>query len=429
MRSRNENMSTSKNTDPINNSNTINNDKNNNNNNDKNNNNNNNDKKDIDDMNDQITKWDELEIPTELLRGIYAYGFEEPSPIQRKAIKPILTGRDVIAQAQSGTGKTATFAIGGLSTIDLSNKNPQVLCLSPTRELTIQTAKVVKQLGSMMIGLNIVTLVGGSSIDNDMKNLRNQSSHFIAGCPGRVNDIFRRNPNIAKDIKMVILDEADEILSSGFEEQVYNIFQYLNKDIQVIICSATMPNHMKYITDQIMNNPIQIFVKAEQLTLEGISQYYIAVDDDSQKYETLKDLYSTISVSQSIIYANSVRRVAELHDALHGEGFPVCCIHSGMSKEDREISLSKFRSGGFRVLISSNVTARGIDIQQVSVVINFDIPRDISTYLHRIGRSGRWGRKGMGINMITRRDVDKLREIEQFYSTQIDEMPSNISVG
>jgi superfamily II DNA/RNA helicase len=177
-----------------------------------------------------------------------------------------------------------------------------------------------------------------------------------------------------------------------------------------------------------MNNPQKIIVKAEQLTLEGISQYYIPVNDDVQKYETLIDLYGRFSVSHCIIYTNSVKRVEDLHQAMISDGYPVCCMHSNMNKNERENALTDFRSGKYRVLISSNVTARGIDIQQVSCVINFDIPRDISTYLHRIGRSGRWGRKGAGINFITERDVYKMREIETFYNTQITEMPDNFTI-
>ena len=175
-----------------------------------------------------------------------------------------------------------------------------------------------------------------------------------------------------------------------------------------------------------MRDPIKIIVKTEQLTLEGIKQYYVNLNDDSQKYETLKDLFSTFSVSQCIIYCNSVRRVADLYDAMLQDGYPVCQIHSNLDKTDRQKNYEAFRSGAQRVLISSNVTARGIDIQQVSIVVNFDIPKCVNTYLHRIGRSGRWGRKGVGINLITRRDVDKLKEIEEYYQTQITEMPANL---
>jgi len=373
----------------------------------------------------EISNWDELEIDTNLLRGIYAYGFEKPSPIQKKAIKPIIIGKDIIAQAQSGTGKTATFTIGALSHVNTDSDTTQILCLSPTRELSIQTANVMKGLGSMMKNLRVQVLVGGSSIDEDIGNLKGNVPHIIAGCPGRVYDMMRRNHILSKNIKLVILDEADEMLSSGFKEQVYNIFQNFKSDIQVALFSATLPDHINGITSKFMRNPVRIQVKAEQLTLEGISQYYIAVEDDRQKYLTLKDLYSYMSVSQTIIYANSIKRVAALYDAMTEDGFPVCRIHSGMDKAERDKAFADFRTGSYRVLISSNVTSRGIDIQQVSLVINFDIPKCVHNYLHRIGRSGRWGRKGVGINLITRRDVSKMKEIEAHYSTQINEMPAS----
>jgi superfamily II DNA/RNA helicase len=373
----------------------------------------------------EIQSWDDLEISNDLLRGIYAYGFEKPSPIQCKSIVPILKGKDIIAQAQSGTGKTAAFSIGALSIVNLSEDTTQILVLSPTRELTIQTARVMSSLGSMMNGLKTQVLVGGSSIDEDASSLKNNVPHVIAGCPGRVYDMMRRGNIVAKNIKLVILDEADEMLSSGFKEQIYNIFQSFNKNIQVALFSATLPDYINNITTKFMRNPVKVYVKVESLTLEGISQYYVAVEDDKQKYATLKDLYSIISVSQCIIYCNSVKRVSDLYDAMIEDGFPFCCIHSNMEKAARDNSFAEFRTGKNRVLISSNVTARGIDIQQVSVVINFDVPKCVHTYLHRIGRSGRWGRKGVGINFITRRDLSKIKEIEKYYSTQIDELPAS----
>ncbi len=373
----------------------------------------------------EIETWDELDISNDLLRGIYAYGFEKPSPIQCKSIVPIIKGKDIIAQAQSGTGKTAAFSIGALSIINLSENTSQILVLSPTRELTIQTAKVMSSLGQMMSGLKTQVLVGGSSIDEDSSALKNNIPHVIAGCPGRVYDMIRRGNIVAKNIKLVILDEADEMLSSGFKEQIYNIFQSFNKNIQVALFSATLPEYINNITAKFMRDPVKVYVKVERLTLEGISQFYVAVEDDKQKYATLKDLYSIISVSQCIIYCNSVKRVADLYEAMIEDGFPVCCIHSNMEKVARDNSFAEFRIGKNRVLISSNVTARGIDIQQVSVVINFDIPKCVHTYLHRIGRSGRWGRKGVGINFITRRDLSKVKEIEKYYSTQINELPAN----
>jgi translation initiation factor 4A len=218
------------------------------------------------------------------------------------------------------------------------------------------------------------------------------------------------------------------MLSSGFKEQVYDIFQFLDKArVQVALFSATLPEEIQMITNQIMRNPAVITVKAEKLTLDGISQYFVAVEDDRQKYLTLKDLYANISVTQCIIYCNSVKRVTDLYEAMMEDGFPVACIHSAMEKNERDKSFQNFKSGGSRVLISSNVTSRGIDVQQVSTVINFDIPKCVHTYLHRIGRSGRWGRKGVGINFITRRDVPKIKEYEEHYKCEIQECPVNLS--
>lgn len=375
----------------------------------------------------EIDNWDEFDIKPDLLRGIYGHGFEKPSPIQRKAIKPIVDGKDIIAQAQSGTGKTATFTIGALSKVELEKNETQVLVLSPTRELSKQTANVMLSIGGMMKDLRVQVIVGGSSIDEDSAFMKNNIPHVIAGCPGRVYDMIRRNHINVKTVKIVVLDEADEMLSTGFKEQVYNIFQHFKNDVQVALFSATLPPYIDNITSKFMRDPVRVTVKTEQLTLEGISQYFIAVEDDMQKYATVKDLYKFMSLSQCIIYCNSVKRVSDLYDAMMEDGFPVCRIHSSMEKADRDKAFTEFRIGSSRVLISSNVTARGIDIQQVSCVINFDIPKDVHTYLHRIGRSGRWGRKGTGINLITRRDTSKLKEIEEYYSCQINELPANFN--
>jgi translation initiation factor 4A len=375
----------------------------------------------------EIKYWDDLDLNPKLLRGIFGYGFEKPSPIQQKAIKPIISGKDVIAQAQSGTGKTATFTIGALSNVDTANNSTQVLVLSPTKELTLQTAKVFESLGGMMDGLKIQTFYGGSIIEEGSSFSNKNIPHVICGCPGRVFDMMRRDKISAKKIKTIILDEADEMLSSGFKDQVYNIFQYLNNEVQVVLVSATLPDTINPIIEKIMRDPIKICVKREMLTLEGIKQFYLAVDDDRQKYLTLKDVFSHLSVSQCIIYCNSIKRVQDLYEAMKEDDFPVCRIHSSMDKVEREKSFQDFRMGCSRVLISSNVTARGIDIQQVSIVINFDLPKCVNTYLHRIGRSGRWGRKGVGINFITRRDIVKMKEIEAHYSTEISELPSDLA--
>lgn len=372
-----------------------------------------------------ITSWDDLDLKPELLRGIYAYGFENPSPIQKKSILPILNGKDVIAQAQSGTGKTACFTISSLQIADININSPQVIIISPTRELSSQIKNVLDSISINIKNLNTQLLVGGTSTEADIKLLRDNPPHIIVGCPGRIHDMLRRKYISHDSIKFVVLDEADEMLSSGFKEQVYNIFQYLSNDIQISLFSATMPPSLYILTEKFMRNPVKIIVKTEQLTLDGIKQYFVNLDDDNMKYETLKDLFSAFSVAQCIIYCNSVRRVSDLYDAMVQDDYPVCQIHSSLDKIERQKNYDLFRAGDKRVMISSNVTARGIDIQQVSTVINFDIPKCSSTYLHRIGRSGRWGRKGVAINFITRRDYRQLKDIESYYQTEIAELPSD----
>ena len=380
------------------------------------------------DENYSINSWDDLDCDLNLSRGIHCIGFENPSPIQKKAILPMNTGRDIIAQAQSGTGKTGCFSIGTLMRLNIEKNTTQVIILSPTHELTNQTKNVIDKIGSFMKGLKTKSLIGGVSIDNDLKYLKNNKPHILLGCPGRIHDMLKRKRVDTDNLKMLVIDEADELLSNDFKSQIYNIFQHMPDNIQVALFSATLPNDLINITNKFMRNPIEILVKSEQLTLEGIKQYYIALDCDDDKYNTLKDLYNMLTINQCIIYCNSVNRVKDLYDAMVSENFPVCRIHSKMSKEERKKNYEDFKLGAQRVLISSNVTARGVDIQQVSVVINFDVPNDVYTYLHRIGRSGRWGRKGTGINFVTKRDIGKMKNIEEYYSTEIKEMPANVNM-
>ena len=374
-----------------------------------------------------INNWDEYELKDDLLRGIYANGFDSPSQIQKTAILPVIQKRDIIAQAPSGTGKTATFAIGALQRIDTSVAKTQVLILAPTHELVKQISSVVTTLGNMMKDLKTKTLVGGTSVMEDAEDLRKNVPHIIIGSVGRVNDMVRRRNIKMNDIKMFVLDEADEMLSGGFIESVHYMFQCLNSDVQVAVFSATMPPEMLELTSKFMRNPVKITIEAEKLNLEGISQYYIALSDDNSKFDTLKDLLGQLSVNQMIIYSNSVNRVIDLYDALIKENFAVCCLHSTMPSHERKAVLQDFRGSKYRIMISSDVTARGIDVQQVSTVINFDVPRNVNTYLHRIGRSGRWGRKGMAINFVTRQDIGNLKNIESHYKSNIEELPGDFA--
>jgi translation initiation factor 4A len=373
------------------------------------------------------TTWESLNLTENLTRGIYRFGFEKPTPIQQMAILPIIQRKDVVAQAQSGTGKTGSFTIASLQQIDLTSRTTQVLILAPTFELVKQISSVVTSLGSAMDGLVIKTLVGGTSVSDDARDLNTNCPHIVVGTAGRVYDMIRRRNLMTSSIKLFVLDEADEMLSKGFKEQIYDIFKHFSDNVQVALFSATLPDDILTLSTKFMREPIHITLKPEELTLECIQQYYISMIDDRSKYETLKDLFSFLQLSQCIIYVNTVKRVEELYNAMIADGFPVCCIHSGMEKTQREASLAKFRTGAFRVLVSSGVTARGIDVQQVSTVINFDMNRNIETYLHAIGRSGRFGRKGLAINFITKYDIDFMRKLEEHYKISIRELPEDFA--
>jgi superfamily II DNA/RNA helicase len=368
--------------------------------------------------------FDSMGLNESILRAIYAYGFENPSSIQQSGICAIKSGRDVIAQAQSGTGKTGTFTIGMLECIDESILKVQGLIIAPTRELARQIHMIVESFSSYT-KIKSSLLIGGSSISEDISNIRN-GVHILVGTPGRVYDIIRReviNPN---DISIFVLDEADEMLSYGFKDQIRNIFQCLSNNVQVCLFSATLPDGIVDITSKFIKNPLRILVKSDELTLEGIKQFYIPMDHESFKFETLCDLYESISINQAIIYCNIRKKVDWLTTKMQMEDFTVSSIHGDMDQVERNRVMNDFRNNKTRVLITTDILARGIDVQQVSIVINYDLPRDCETYIHRIGRSGRFGRKGVAINFITQHNTDMLKNLEQFYCTQIEEMPMNI---
>ena len=370
--------------------------------------------------------WDELNCDNNLLRGIYGFGFEKPSIIQQKAILPIIDKKDVIAQSQSGTGKTGCFCIATLQLINLKENATQAIILAPTRELSQQIKNVLDNIGKYMSGLKTQLLIGGSSVNNDVSLLSEPCKpHIVVGCPGRVFDMVNRKKLSIKNIRIIVLDEADEMLSRGFKDQVYNIFKYLPNDSQIVLFSATLPKELNDITKSFMRDPYEILIESEKLSLEGIKQYYVAVEDENQKYETLVDIFGIVSMKHTIIYCNNVSSVSYLYEEMSKENYPVCQIHSNMTHEERRQNLLDFSSGVKRVLISSDITSRGIDIQQVRTVINYDVPSCVHSYLHRIGRSGRWGRKGISINFVTKSDSYKLRDIETHYKIKIEELPAS----
>ena len=372
-----------------------------------------------------IPTFDELGLREDLLRGIYAYGFERPSAIQQRAIKPIVKGRDVIAQAQSGTGKTATFSISALQAIDTTTRETQVLVLSPTRELAVQIQKVVLALGDYM-SVQCHACIGGQNIGHDIRKL-DYGQHIVSGTPGRVFDMIQRRNLRTRAIKMLILDEADEMLNEGFKEQIYDIYRYLPPATQVVLVSATLPHEVLEMTTKFMSDPLRVLVKRDELTLEGIKQFFVAVEREDWKFDTLCDLYDTLTITQAVIFCNTRRKVDWLTEKMREANFTVSSMHGDMKQKERNEIMQQFRSGDTRVLITTDVWARGLDVQQVSLVINYDLPNNRELYIHRIGRGGRFGRKGVAINFATNDDIKILRDIEQYYSTQIDEMPMNVA--
>jgi len=369
--------------------------------------------------------FDDMELKEELLRGIYAYGFEKPSAIQQRAIVPCIKGFDVIAQAQSGTGKTATFAVSILQKIDTSLRECQALILAPTRELAQQIQKVVMALGDYM-GAQCHACIGGTSVREDMRKL-DIGQHIVVGTPGRVFDMISRKVLRTTDIKQFVLDEADEMLSRGFKDQIYDVFRHLNSEIQVNLFSATVPVEVLEVTTRFMRDPVRILVKKEELTLEGIRQFYVSVEREEWKLDTLCDLYETLTITQAVIFCNTRRKVDWLTEKMHQRDFTVSAMHGDMDQKERDVIMREFRSGSSRVLITTDLLARGIDVQQVSLVINYDLPTNRENYIHRIGRGGRFGRKGVAINFVTDDDKRTLQDIEKFYNTQIDEMPMNVA--
>ena len=368
--------------------------------------------------------FDELGINETILRGVYAYGFEKPSQIQMKAIPVVISKKDIVAQAQSGTGKTGAFTIGTLSLLDDTKKQTQLLILTPTRELADQIYNVVVEI-SNYTKIQVAKCVGGTNVNMCGDELR-KNPHVVIGTPGRLIDMMNRRNIVTDGINTLVLDEADEMLSYGFKEDMYIIIQALRKDAQICLFSATLPPDILELTEKFMNNPVNVLVKQEELTLEGIQQFYVNVKHSDWKYDVIADLYDTINVNQCIIYINSRQRIVDIYMKLCENNFPVEYITGERTGQERNDIMEKFRAGQIRILLSSDLLARGIDIQQLSLVINYDLPKEKETYIHRIGRSGRYGRKGVAINLIGDRDVEYLKHIESFYDTKIDEMPANI---
>lgn len=366
----------------------------------------------------------ELGLKDEILKGIYNYGFEKPSQIQRVAIKPIIDGKDIVVQSHSGTGKTATFIIGLLQRIDEELKQPQCIIVSNTRELADQTYKVFKALSSYTKITCNLCIGGDMQYKYSSENIKEQ---VIIGTPGRISDLINKDIINNSQIKLIIIDEADDVLSTSFRKQVKTIFRKIPTESQVVLISATIPEEMESLFVNIFKpDYLSILVKDDELTLDGITQYYIHLDEQ-YKVDALIDLYKFVSIGQAIVYCNKKNKADELKYILIEKSFAVSVLHGDMIQKEREEIMSEFRTGKTRILITTDILSRGIDIQQVSLVINYDMPKYPQTYIHRIGRSGRFGRKGSAINFVTKKERNILSFIQKMYNTEILPLPYNVA--
>ena len=373
-----------------------------------------------------IDKFEDMGIEEKVLRGVFGVGFETPSEIQKRAIKPIIDGNDVLAQAPSGTGKTGAFTIGSLCRIDISNPNTQVLVMAPTRELATQIESVARGIG-LYANITFASATGGNPVRDDVSALQ-RGAQFVIGTPGRVFDLMDRKALKRDHIKVLILDEADQMLEGRFREQMDCIMnQGFPEFTKVALFSATMPDEVITVANKLLVNPVRILLPPEKVTLEGIRQYFVELPRDEWKFDCLCDLYTHININQAIIYCNERRKVEWLAKRLQENKFEVGYIHGEMEQKERKETVRLFRSGAVRVLVSSDLLARGIDVQQVSLVINFELPPQRENYIHRIGRSGRFGRKGVAINLVTPDEKSDLADIEKHYATTVAPLPNSIA--
>ncbi|GHP07169.1 hypothetical protein PPROV_000591200 [Pycnococcus provasolii] len=371
------------------------------------------------------SSFESMNLKEDLLKGLYEYGYERPSAIQQRAIVPIIQGRDVIAQAQSGTGKSSMIALAACQVASTSHRDPQVLILSPTRELAEQTGTLARQLGEYM-AINTHCCIGGKSLGEDIKKLE-AGVQVVSGTPGRVYDLVQRKHLVTKKIKLLVLDEADEMLNRGFKEQMYDMYRHLPPDVQVVLISATLPPDLMDVANKFTTEPVRILVRRDELTLDGIRQFHVDVEKEEWKFDTLCDLYDTLTITQSVIFVNTRKKVDWLAKEMRSNNFTVSSMHGEMPQGDRESVMAEFREGKTRVLITTDIWARGIDVQQVSLVVNYDLPPKRESYLHRIGRGGRFGRKGVAITFVCEGDdIKQLKDLERFYRTSIDELPANV---
>lgn len=387
--------------------------------------------------NDQIRvyeKWEEYNLKDELLRGIYAVGFDTPSYIQKTAIAPIIQRRNLRAQAQSGTGKTAAFGIGSLQRLS-GEKRTEVLILVNTREMAEQNSERIKSIAQYM-NIDVLTISGGSDVRSTAEALR-RSPEIVVGTPGRIAHMINDGHLACEHIDLIVIDEADELLNEGFKDKILELLEHLSAEAQIVMFSATWDKPIAMIADEILEKDALIVdLRHDEQTLKGIDQYYVDLgmkpyrNSDSVKLEALLDIYQKNEVAQCIVFVNTRRTVRYLHTEFTRKNIPCDFINADLVQAERAAVLKKFINGSCRLLIATGLIGRGIDIQHLSLVINFDMPpkSDKSNYIHRIGRAGRYGRKGKALNLVFSDEMDTLKEIERHFATNIEPLPGNMDL-
>lgn len=365
----------------------------------------------------EVIKFEDLSLSPEIQRAVSKMGFKEASPIQAQAIPAMMSGKDIIGHAQTGTGKTAAFGIPLLEKIDPDSKKLQAIVLCPTRELAMQAANEIRTLGKYLHNIKVLPIYGGQDIRQQIRALKS-GVQVVIGTPGRVMDHMRRKTLKMNSLHTVVLDEADEMLNMGFREDIETILSSVPDERQTVLFSATMPKPILDITKKYQHEAQIIKITRQELTVPNIKQYYYEVKPKN-KEEALSSLLNTYSPKSSVVFCNTKRQVDLLAHALVGRGYTAAALHGDLKQSQRDRVMKSFRKGSTDILVATDVAARGIDVQGIEAVFNYDLPQDDEYYVHRIGRTGRAGKAGRSFTFVNGREMYKLKEIQRYCKTKI----------
>lgn len=365
----------------------------------------------------KIHKFEDLDISQDILKAIQDMGFEEATPIQSQSIDVIKSGKDVLGQSQTGTGKTAAFGIPALDIINQDDKSLQAIVLCPTRELAIQVSEELRKLLKYKDGLRVLPIYGGQPIERQILALR-KGVQIVIGTPGRVIDHMKRRTLKMENVKIVVLDEADEMLDMGFRDDIEDILQKIPQEHQTVLFSATMPREILELTHVYLKDPVSVRVTPKELTVPSIDQVYFEVREHN-KMEALSRILDMYTPELCLVFCNTKRKVDELVEKLQGRGYFSEALHGDLKQSQRDAVMKKFRNRTLEILVATDVAARGIDVDDIDIVVNYDLPQDEEQYIHRIGRTGRAGRSGTAFTFIVGREIYKLRDIIRYTKAKI----------